>query len=117
VISIGFVDLPLLQKHTTQGFQVIQDSAASGHVVTQFRKGVRDKVEGFLLAFRAIAFRPYDVRIHIAPRFLNGFDQQFHKLVRAFDVVKWSLRLEAQRCSFWGIPVLNKHPPLSTPSD
>jgi hypothetical protein len=82
-------------------------------VATQFRKGVGNKVEGFPLAFRAIASRSCDVCIHIAPRFLNGFNQQFHKLVRAFDVVKWSLRLETQRDSSWGIPVFNKHPLLS----
>jgi len=74
-------------------------------VVTQLRKGVGDDLEGLLLAFREVAFRACDVCIHVGPRFLNRFDQQPHKLLRAFDVVKWSLPLEAQTLSSWAVPV------------
>jgi hypothetical protein len=98
-----FAGLPLFQKHAAQASQVVQDSAASGHVVTQLRKGVGDKLEGLLLAFRAAVFPLCNVRIHVAPGFLNRFDQQFHKLLCAFDVVKGSLRLEAQMRSSWDI--------------
>jgi len=103
VIDIVFVAFPLLQKHAPQSSQVVQDSAASGHVVTQLRKGVGDKLEGLLLAFRAAVSPLCKVRIHVASGFLNRFDQQFHKLLRAFDAVKWSLRLEAQMRSSWAI--------------
>jgi hypothetical protein len=50
--------LPLLQKQVTQGSQVGQNSAAGGHVLTQFHSFSGDKLEGFLLAFQAVAFRP-----------------------------------------------------------
>jgi hypothetical protein len=48
--------LPLLQKQVTQGSQVGQNSAAGGHVLTQFHSFSGDKLEGFLLAFQAVAF-------------------------------------------------------------
>jgi hypothetical protein len=91
-----FAGFPLFQKYAAQSSQVVQDSAASGHVVTQLCKGVGDKLEGLLLPFRAAVSPLCKVRIHVASGFRNRFDQQFHKLLRAFDVVKWSLRLEAQ---------------------
>jgi len=45
------VELPLLQEQAAQGFQVVQDSATSGHVLTQFRQVGGDKLEGLLAAF------------------------------------------------------------------
>lgn len=77
-------------------------------MIIQLCKGAGDELEGLLLAFREVAFRPCDVRLDVGPGFLNRFDQQFHKLLRAFDVVKWSLGLEAQTRSSWAISVANR---------
>ncbi|MGO8987936.1 MAG: hypothetical protein ACLQGU_23060 [bacterium] len=83
--------MPLLEKQPAQGSQVVQNSATVGHVVTEFRQVRGDKLEGFLAASRTAAIRPRDVGIHVALGLLDRFDQQFHKLLCAFDVVKWRL--------------------------
>ena len=36
VICVVFIELPLLQKQAAQGSQVVQNSEAGGHVLTQF---------------------------------------------------------------------------------
>jgi hypothetical protein len=82
---------PFLEKQSAQGFQVVQNSATVGHVLTQFRQVSGDKLEGFLVASRTAAIRPRDVGIYVASGLVYRFDQQFHKLLCAFDVVKWSL--------------------------
>jgi hypothetical protein len=87
----SFVVLLFLEKQPVQGFQVVQDSATIGHVLTQFRQVGGDKLEGLLAASRLIASRLCDVRIHVTLGFLDRFDEQFHKLLRTLDVVKWSL--------------------------
>jgi len=85
------VEWPFLEKQPAQGFQVVQDSATVGHLLIQFRQVSGDKLEGLLVASRAAPIRPRDVGIHVALGLVDGFDEQFYKLFRAFDVVKWSL--------------------------
>ncbi|HMK77580.1 MAG TPA: hypothetical protein VK568_15565 [Thermodesulfobacteriota bacterium] len=70
---------------------MVQNSATVSHVLTQFRQVSGDKLEGFLAASRTVAIRQRDVGIHVAPGLVDRFDQQFHKLLCAFNVVKWSL--------------------------
>jgi len=70
---------------------VVQNSATCGHVLTQLRQVGGDKLEGFLAASRALSFSRCNVCFHVTSGFLDRFDQQFDKLFRAFDAVKWGL--------------------------
>ena len=87
----SFVESPLLETQSAQGSQAAQNSATSRHALSQFPQVSGDKLESFLAPSRTITLRQCDVCIYIKPGLLNGFDQQFHKLLCAFNVVKWSL--------------------------
>lgn len=92
------------QEQTPENPQIIEDTAARGHVKIQFGKIIGDQEEGLFAAGCAFTVGKYDFGLGVAPGLFERFGKQGYVFVGTLDIVKGRLGLMAHKTRLSSFP-------------